>query len=80
MAFIAEYEVITLGERNEEHVAQKSRHLDPYLLPFFGDKPVANITAGMIQDYRVSRRKPPVVEEKKGAKPVRRRRRVFKRP
>jgi integrase len=54
-AFVAEYEVITNGERNAQYVAQKSRQLDLHLLPFFGDKPVGEVTAGLIQEYRVHR-------------------------
>jgi len=54
-AFVAEYEVITLGERNAYYVGQKSRQLNLHLLPFFGDKPVTEVSAGLIQDYRVHR-------------------------
>jgi hypothetical protein len=54
-AFVAEYQVITHGERNAEYVAGKSRQLDLHLLPFFGDKPVTEVTAGLIQEYRVHR-------------------------
>jgi integrase len=53
--FVAEYEVITLGERNAHYVAGKSRQLNLHLLPFFGDKPVTEVTAGLIQEYRVHR-------------------------
>jgi hypothetical protein len=54
-AFVAEYQMITHGERNAEYVAGKSRQLDLHLLPFFGDKLVAEVTAGLIQEYRVHR-------------------------
>ena len=54
-AFVAEYEVITLGERNASYVKQKPRQLNLHLLPYFGDKPVTEVTAGLIQDYRVHR-------------------------
>jgi hypothetical protein len=57
--FVAEYQVITLGERNEEYVAQKSRHLKRYLLPFFGEKALSEVTAGLISEYRVHRLNPP---------------------
>ena len=56
--FLAEYHVITLGERNLEHVASKARHLKTYLLPFFGELPVAKVSAGQIQAYRVQRASP----------------------
>jgi len=57
--FVAEYEAITRGERNPEYVAQKSIHLRRHLLPFFGDTPVSEISAGLIQDYRLHRLNPP---------------------
>jgi integrase len=54
--------VITLGERNEEYVAQKSRHLKRHLLPYFGEKTLSEITAGLISEYRVHRLNPPEPE------------------
>lgn len=54
-AFIAEYNVITQGERNAHYVKQKSLHVDVHLTPFFGGKALSEITAGLIQDYRVHR-------------------------
>lgn len=54
-AFLKEYGVITQGERNAVYVRQKSDHVRVHLNPFFGDKPVADITAGDIQEYRVHR-------------------------
>lgn len=53
--FKAEYTAITQGERNEKYVAQKEDQIKVHLLPFFQDTPVADITAGMIQEYRVHR-------------------------
>ena len=78
--FVGEYQVITLGERNAEYVEQKTRHLKLYLTPFFGDKPLSEITAGLIQEYRVHRLSPPEVRpvERKGKEG--RQRRTFKRP
>lgn len=58
-AFVAEYGVITHGERNATYVEGKSRHLRLYLLPYFGDRPLSEITAGLIQEYRVHRLNPP---------------------
>jgi integrase len=60
-AFVAEYNVITHGERNPDYVDGKTRQLNLYLLPFFGDHPVAEVNAGLIQDYRVHRLNPPEV-------------------
>ncbi|RJG55404.1 site-specific integrase [Sphingobium terrigena] len=54
-AFLAEYEIITQGERNVDYVAQKSDHIRVHLLPFFADRPVSEITAGLVQEYRVHR-------------------------
>ena len=78
-AFVSEYEIMTLGERNAEHVASKSRHLDLYLLPFFGDCGLDEVTAGRIQEYRVHRLKPPAGPEGRARAP-KGRKRVFKRP
>jgi integrase len=53
--FLNEFRVITQGERNEEYVDQKALKIRLHLQPFFGDKTVSEITAGLIQDYRVHR-------------------------
>lgn len=58
-AFVREYEAMTLGERNASYVRSKGRILRLYLLPFFGDLPLSEVTAGRIQDYRVHRVTPP---------------------
>ncbi|MFN3585547.1 tyrosine-type recombinase/integrase [Phenylobacterium sp.] len=54
-AFMTEYRVLTAGERNARYVENKERHLKLYLLPFFGTRPVSEVTAGLIQQYRVAR-------------------------
>jgi len=56
-AFINEATVIAEGERSPNYMAQKEMHLRVYLRPFFGDKALSEITAGLIQDYRVHRLK-----------------------
>jgi integrase len=53
--FLAEFQVVTLGERNKQYVADKSRHVVRHLAPFFGEMSLAKITAGLIQEYRVHR-------------------------
>lgn len=53
--FESEYEVITEGERSETYVGQLKNNLRVHLRPFFGDKGVSEITAGLIQDYRIAR-------------------------
>jgi len=55
-AFLGEYEVITQGERNAVYVKNKRQHVDNHLLPFFGaNRPVKEVTADLIQAYRVHR-------------------------
>lgn len=54
-AFLAEYEVLTQGERHPKYVEQKPRHLRLYILPFMGGRPLSQVTAGLIQEYRVAR-------------------------
>ena len=55
-AFQAEYTVITQGERNAVYVKQKADQIRMHLLPFFdADRPVSEITSGLIQEYRVHR-------------------------
>lgn len=53
--FESEYEVITEGERSETYVSQLKNNLRVHLRPFFGDKGVSEITAGLVQDYRIER-------------------------
>lgn len=55
-AFLGEYEVITKGERNAVYVKNKRQHAENHLIPFFGaDRPVNEITADLVQAYRVHR-------------------------
>jgi len=54
-AFVKEAEVITAGERNPRYMVQKDTHLRVHLLPFFGEKALSEITAGLIQEYRAHR-------------------------
>ena len=53
--FLAEYPVLTQGERSPTWVKQKDQKLRVIVLPFFGDKVLTDITAGLIQDYRIHR-------------------------
>ena len=53
--FQEEYGIITQGERNASYVDSKKLHVKVHLMPFFGDKPVSEITAALIQEYRVHR-------------------------
>jgi len=53
--FLAEYPVLTQGERSPIWVKQKEQKLRVILLPFFGDKVLTDVTAGLVQDYRIHR-------------------------
>jgi integrase len=53
--FLLEYEIITGGERNPAYVQAHKDRLRVYLLPFFGDMIVTEITSGTGQEYRVYR-------------------------
>lgn len=53
--FKLEYEVITQGQRSPIYVDNTKRRLNNYLIPFFGDKGLSEVTAGLIQEYRIWR-------------------------
>ncbi|MGO6982506.1 tyrosine-type recombinase/integrase [Rhizobium leguminosarum] len=53
--FLEEYDVITGGTRNRFHVVGNERRLRLYLLPFFGELGLSEVTAGKVQEYRVMR-------------------------
>lgn len=53
--FLHEYPIITQGQRNAKYVKGHEDTINVHLLPFFGDTPIAEITPGMVQDYRVHR-------------------------
>jgi integrase len=65
--FIDEFEIITQGQRSPVYVENHRRRLKLYLIPFFGNTPVTEITPGMVQDYRIHRAKNSV----KGTPPAR---------
>jgi integrase len=54
-AFLAEYETLTAGQRNPHYVDTQKDRLRLYLLPFFGKRVLSEITAGLMQEYRVER-------------------------
>lgn len=70
-AFLAEYPVIVEGERNADYVAQKDMVTRVHLMPFFGDKALSEITAGLIQEYRVHRATSRKDKEGKALRPAR---------
>lgn len=53
--FQREFTVITLGQRSERYVRNLNSDINRCLIPFFGDMPVADITPGVVQEYRVHR-------------------------
>jgi integrase len=65
--FESEYEVITEGERSKNYVNQLKDNLRIHLRPFFGAKGISEITAGLVQDYRIERMQNP----RKGTRPGR---------
>lgn len=65
--FVAEYGVITQGQRNEKVTEGHTRRINVHLNPFFGDTPLSEINAGLVQEYRMKR----TTEGHKGIKPSR---------
>lgn len=55
--FLEEFEVLTNGERSQKYVETLRGKISKHLNPFFGDKPVNEITESVVQDYRVHRAK-----------------------
>ncbi len=53
--FIDEFEVITRGERSPIYVQGHRARIANHLGPFFGATVLGDITAGMVQDYRIHR-------------------------
>jgi integrase len=53
--FSREYPVMTEGQRNAVYVDGHERRLRKYLIPFFGDKPLSQVTSGLVQEYRIHR-------------------------
>ncbi|MEM6414208.1 MAG: site-specific integrase [Pseudomonadota bacterium] len=71
--FMKEYSVITGGDRSAKYVANMERQLRLYLIPFFGEKGLSQVTAGLVQEYRVFRQthqvKHPTRKDHGGSKP-----------
>lgn len=53
--FLHEFPIITEGQRNPIYVKGHERRLRNYLIPFLGDKPLSEVTAGAITEYRIDR-------------------------
>lgn len=53
--FMDEFEVLTLGQRSPQYVSNNRGRINKHLIPFFGKKSIKEISAGLIQEYRISR-------------------------
>lgn len=53
--FTKEYEVLTEGQRSAEYVESHHMRLRVHLVPFFGKYGLSQITAGLVQEYRIYR-------------------------
>lgn len=53
--FLRESAVLTEGSRSPIYIAGHERRVRKHLIPFFGDKPLSEVTAGLIQEYRIKR-------------------------
>jgi integrase len=53
--FTTEYELITDGQRSKKWTEGHQDRLRLYLLPFFGELGLSELTAGKLQEYRVHR-------------------------
>ncbi len=56
-SFMHEYDVLTEGERNERWVKDHYRRCRLHLIPFFGKMGISQVTAGVVQEYRIERLK-----------------------
>jgi len=57
--FVREYGVITEGERNEKYTQDHEARLRNHLIPFYGQYGLSEITAGLVQEYRMHRLESP---------------------
>lgn len=67
--FLREYDFITEGQRNEKYVDNQRMRLEVHLIPFFGKMGLSEITAGVVQEYRIHRREKAL--ERHGKPPAR---------
>ncbi|MET4804290.1 site-specific integrase [Bradyrhizobium sp. LB11.1] len=67
--FLREFPILTEGQRSAIYTAGHLRRLRNYLVPFFGDKPLSQVTSGAIQEYRIDRIEKS--KEKRGKAPAR---------
>jgi integrase len=55
--FEDEYETVTAGQRSKKYIQHNKDRLRVHLRPFFGKKGLSEVTAGLVQDYRIHRHK-----------------------
>lgn len=55
-----EFDIITGGTRNRQYVDGNFRRLRKYLVPFFGELGLSEVTSGKVQEYRIIRQTPDV--------------------
>jgi hypothetical protein len=67
--FLREYEVITEGQRNPQYVREHRRRIEVYLIPYFGEFGLSEVTPGKLQEYRIHRRE--IAMTKHGKAPAR---------
>lgn len=53
--FRREYEIITEGQRSKTYILGMMSKLDNYLIPYFGNKGLSEVTPGLVQEYRIYR-------------------------
>jgi integrase len=68
--FLREFPVLTEGQRSPVYVAGHERRLRKYLIPFLGDKPLSQVTSGVIQEYRIDRIEKAKARSKDGKPPA----------
>jgi integrase len=67
--FIREFPIMTEGQRNPQYVSGHERRIRKYLIPFFGEKGLSQVTSGLIQQYRIHRLEQ--AKKERGAPPAR---------
>lgn len=53
--FMKEYDVMTGGTRNKDHVRGQFSRIKNHLQPFFGKLPLSKVSSGAVHDYRLFR-------------------------
>jgi integrase len=66
--FEREYEIITQGQRNARYVGAHKARLKNYVLPFFGEMALSEVSGGTLQEYRIWRQEHRVLEREKKKK------------